>query len=107
VATVAWTTERVLRRILPSEAAVEWIDPSARVSLVERTIAAGWSGHRLDELEQPGRARVVAVGRLGVAQVPPPDLVAQDGDVLWLTVASDALEAVDAMLAAGPTKGGH
>ncbi len=41
VATVAWTTERVLRRILPSEAAVEWVDPSARVSLVERTISAG------------------------------------------------------------------
>ena len=107
VATVAWTTERVLRRILPSEAAVEWVDPSARVSLVERTVSTSWSGHRLSELEQPGRFRVAAVGRLGVAQVPHPDLVAQDGDVLYLTVASDAMEAVDEMLANGPSKGGH
>ena len=107
VATVAWTTERVLRRILPSEAAVEWVDPSARVSLVERTISASWSGHRLSDLEQPGRVRLAAVGRLGVAQVPHADLVAQDGDVLYLTVASDAVEAVDAILASGPPKGGH
>jgi len=107
VATVAWTTERVLRRILPSEAAVEWIDPSARVSLVERTIAGGWSGHPLSDLEEPGKVRVAAVGRLGVAQIPRPDLVVQDGDVLYLTVASDALDAVDGVLAAGPAKGGH
>ncbi len=90
VATVAWTTERVMRRLVPSEAAMEWIDPSARVSLVERTIAGSWSGHPLSDLEQPGRVRVAAVGRLGVAQVPNPDLVAQDGDVVYLAVASDA-----------------
>ena len=107
VATVAWTTARVLRRILPSEAAVEWIDPSARVSLVERTVAGAWSGRPLSELEEPGKVRVAAVGRLGVAQVSRADLVVQDGDVLYLTVASDALDAVDGMLAAGPAKGGH
>ena len=107
VATVAWTTERVMRRLVPSEAAMEWIDPSARVSLVERTIAGSWSGHPLSDLEQPGRVRVAAVGRLGVAQVPNPDLVAQDGDVVYLAVASDALADVDAALAAGPAKGAH
>ncbi len=107
VATVAWTTERVMRRILPSEAAVEWIDPSARVSLVERTIAGSWSGHRLSDLEEPGRVRVAAVGRLGVAQVLNSDLVAQDGDVVYLAVASDALADVDAALAAGPSRGAH
>ena len=31
VATVQWTIERVLRRILPDTAGVEWIDPSAKV----------------------------------------------------------------------------
>jgi trk system potassium uptake protein TrkA len=107
VATVAWTTERVMRRIMPTEAAVEWIDPSARVSLVERTIAGSWSGHLLSDLEQPGRVRVAAVGRLGVAQVPNADLVAQDGDVVYLAVASDALTDVDAALAAGPGRGAH
>ena len=38
VATVQWTTERVLRRILPDAHGVEWVDPSAKVCLVERTV---------------------------------------------------------------------
>jgi trk system potassium uptake protein TrkA len=104
---VAWTTERVLRRILPGQTAVEWIDPSARVSIIERSIAPSWSGHLISDLEEPGRVRVAAVGRLGVAQVPNPDLVAQDGDVLYLAVVSDAVAALDTTLAAGPSKGGH
>jgi trk system potassium uptake protein len=104
---VAWTTERVLRRLLPGEAAVEWIDPSARVSLIEHVIDKAWAGHPISEIEDSGVVRVAAVGRLGVAQLPRPDLVAQEGDVLYLTIASDALADVQARLATGPGKGGH
>src|SRR4029077_18256869 len=43
VATVQWTTERVLRRISPdSTQAVEWIDPSAKICLVERVVPGHW-----------------------------------------------------------------
>jgi trk system potassium uptake protein TrkA len=106
VATVAWTTERVLRRIMPDQPSVEWIDPSARVSLVERTVASTWAGHLIGELDSAGQFVVTAVGRLGVGQIPRPDLVIQEGDVLYLSVASDALDALDTKLAA-PPKGGH
>src|SRR5947199_367129 len=61
VATVAWTTERVLRRIVPDEAAVEWIDPSARVSLVERSISSAWAGRLVSDIEELGQLRVAAV----------------------------------------------
>jgi trk system potassium uptake protein TrkA len=105
VATVAWTTERVLRRILPDEPSVEWIDPSARVSLVERTIAPSWAGRLVSEFDEPGQFRVAAVGRLGVGQVPRPDLVVQEGDSVYLTVSSDALDALDVKLAAPPKRG--
>ena len=40
IATVQWTTDRVLRRILPDAPATEWTDPSASVVLVERPVAA-------------------------------------------------------------------
>ena len=106
VATVAWTTERVLRRILPGQPAVEWIDPSARVSLVERVIDSAWAGHLVGDLEEAGQIRVAAVGRLGVAQMPRADLVIQDGDVLYVIVAGDAMDTLDKRLA-GPRKGGH
>jgi trk system potassium uptake protein TrkA len=107
VATVAWTTERVLRRVLPDEPAVEWVDASARVMLVERPVPSAWAGRALDELERPGVVRVVALGRLGSSQIPRPGLVIQEGDVAYLGVAGDSLADVDQLLAAGPGKGGH
>jgi trk system potassium uptake protein len=107
VATVAWTSERVLRRILPDEPAVDWVDPSANVMLVERVVAAGWAGHSLDELEVNGELRVMAVSRLGVAKIPNHDLVVQEGDVLYLAVAGDRLASLDNRLAAPARAGGH
>jgi len=107
VATVAWTSERVLRRILPDEPAVDWVDPSANVMLVERVVAAGWAGHSLDDLEVNGELRVVAVSRLGVAKIPNHDLVVQEGDVLYLAVAGDRLASLDNRLAAPARAGGH
>jgi trk/ktr system potassium uptake protein len=107
VATVAWTSERVLRRILPDEPAVEWVDPSASVMLVERVVPGVWAGHALSDLEVAGKIRVMAVSRLGVAQVPTTELVVQEGDVVYLGVAGDAMASVDDRLA-GPVKaGGH
>jgi len=106
VATVAWTTERVLRRLIPDTPSVEWIDASANVSVVERQIGRGWAGHRLLDVEETGRIRVVAVSRLGVAQLPFPDIVAQEGDVVYLAVSGDSLDHVDALLQA-PESGGH
>lgn len=106
VATVAWTTERVLRRILPDEPGVDWVDPSAKVVLVERVVPSAWGGHAVEELELPGVARVVSVGRYGVASVPKPGAVVQEDDVIHVAAAGDALAELDAHLA-GPAKGGH
>lgn len=106
VATVAWTTEQVLRRLLPDEPAVEWIDPSAKVVLIERILPGAWGGHQIDELELPGILRVMAISRYGIASVPKPGAVLQEGDVVHLAAAGDALAQVDAHLV-GPAKGGH
>src|SRR4029453_12217223 len=38
VATVAWTTDQVLRRLLPGEVSNDWVDPTGRIGLVERQI---------------------------------------------------------------------
>jgi trk system potassium uptake protein TrkA len=107
VATVQWTIERVLRRILPDTAGVEWIDPSASVALIERAIPDSWAGHPVDGLESPGLVRVAGISRLGKGTIPTPGLLAQEGDLVWLAVSGEAIDDVDATLAAGPTKGGH
>jgi trk system potassium uptake protein len=106
VATVQWTTERVLRRILPDAHAVEWVDPSAKVCMVERTVPAPWAGRQLSELEMPGAVRVIAVARLGQASIPDPTAVVQEGDVVWVTVAGDKLDEFERHLSGGRVAGG-
>ncbi|MGE0881638.1 MAG: TrkA family potassium uptake protein [Acidimicrobiia bacterium] len=107
VATVTWATERVMRRIVPDEPAVEWIDPSAKVSLVERHVPAAWAGHHVNELDEQGLCRAAAITRLGVSQVPGPDFVLQEGDVVYAMVTGDALAEFDRKLSAAHPGGGH
>jgi trk system potassium uptake protein TrkA len=106
VATVQWTTERVLRRILPDAHGVEWVDPSAKICVVERSVPSAWAGRRLGELEVAGVARLVGVGRLGEASLPDPQQAAQDGDIVWMSIAGDRLEDFDAHLAGTPETAG-
>ena len=102
VATVAWTTDRVLRRLLPQSTPPEWTDPTAKLCLVERVLPDPWAGRPLTELEEEVGARVVGVGRLGSALVPSAGTVAQQGDVLYIAVRTDDIEALDRALAAEP-----
>jgi trk system potassium uptake protein TrkA len=106
VATVQWTTERVLRRILPDAHAVEWVDPSAKVCMVERTVPGHWAGKLLSTLEIPGAARVIAVSRLGQSSVPEASTVAQEGDVVWVSIAGDQLDAFEDHLNSNGQAGG-
>lgn len=99
IATVQWTTDRVLRRILPDAPATEWADPSAAVVLVERPVSASWAGRRLADLDLEGLARVAALSRLGVGQIPAADLVTQEGDVVYMSVGADRIAELDAHLA--------
>jgi trk system potassium uptake protein TrkA len=98
VATVAWTTDQALRKLLPTETRTEWTDPSGNVSVVERALPADWAGRALSELEEPGRWRLTAITRTGRALVPGPDLVAQEGDVLLVSVATDDVAALEERL---------
>src|SRR4051812_26938497 len=98
VATVAWTTDQVVRRLLPGEHPADWTDASGKVSLVERDLPGVWAGQRLSKLEEPGRFSLTAVTRLGAARVVEPDLVGQEGDVLHFMVDAGALDALHARL---------
>jgi trk system potassium uptake protein TrkA len=99
VATVSWTTERVLRRILPASSAVEWVDASGKVSVIERQVDSHSAGRKYTEIESSTHARLVAVARLGSAVLPTHDLVAQEGDLFYLAVPSEHVDGIDHALA--------
>jgi trk system potassium uptake protein len=107
VKTVEWATQQVLHKILPDAQDVKWVDPSAKVCMIERIVPTSWAGRRLLDLEAPGIARVAALSRLGEAQLPDPKLVVQEGDIVWLTVAGDQMDAFAEHLSGKPETGGH
>jgi trk system potassium uptake protein TrkA len=103
VATVSWTTDQVLRRLVPAEEqAHDWIDPSAKVCLVEYTIPKSWCGKKLGELNEPGTFWLTAVTRFGEAQVVDSGAIGQEGDVLYFVADVNALDALRQRLEQGP-----
>jgi trk system potassium uptake protein TrkA len=106
VATVKWTSERILRRILPELPAIEWTDPSAKVVLVERELPKHHVGNRMNTLDSD-KARIVAVRRLGTAMIPTSETVIQEGDVAYVASEISSLAAFDEFLVANQNGKGH
>jgi trk system potassium uptake protein TrkA len=102
VATVPWTSEQMLRRLLPTDSSPEWTDPTGGVSLVELPVAPAWIGQRVTRLEAAAGVRVAYVLRLGSAVFPDPDTVVQDGDVVNALVRAGKGRAAEAAAQAGP-----
>ena len=102
VATVRWTSDQVIRRLLPAGTATEWRDPSGQVVLAEVAYAPAWVGHRVTRIESESGSRVALLTRLGEGMLPHADSVLQEGDLLHLCLRADRLEQVSAALAAGP-----
>ncbi|MCW2899623.1 MAG: TrkA-N domain protein [Streptosporangiaceae bacterium] len=82
VATVRWTADQMLRRLLPEGAEPLWRDPTGQVVLAELQIDAAWVGEKVATLEEAARTRVAFLTRMGEAMVPDADTVIQDGDVV-------------------------
>ncbi len=100
VATVKWTSDRILRRILPDLPAVEWTDPSSSVVLVERTLPDSLVGEKVLDLEIKS-ARISALRRLGASVIPDSKTLIQQGDIAYITVAKDSVNALDEFLKRG------
>jgi Trk K+ transport system NAD-binding subunit len=82
-----------MRRLLPAEDQPhEWLDPSGKVCLVDYPIPAKWAGKKLASLSEPGMFWLVAITRLGAAQVSTPSAIGQDGDILHFAADVSALD---------------
>ncbi len=102
VAMISWTTDQVMRRLLPSEEQPhEWLDPSGRVCLVDEPIPAAWAGKKLAPLSEPGVFWLVAITRLGAAQVSTPSAIGQEGDILHFAADVSALDTLRERLRTG------
>jgi len=95
VATVRWTADQMLRRLLPQGSVPEHTDPSGRVVVAEIPVHTSWIGRPLSQIEDVAGARVAYLTRLGEGVVPEKDMVYQDGDLVHLVTAAASLATVE------------
>jgi trk system potassium uptake protein TrkA len=105
VASVAWTSARVLRHLLASESTPDWIDPSAKFTIVERRVTAAGAGVSVANLEAACVGRVVVLGRFGEASIPAPGVLLQEDDVVHVVISADNAALLDEALHL--TEGSH
>ncbi|MBO0808469.1 MAG: TrkA family potassium uptake protein [Actinobacteria bacterium] len=106
VATVRWTADQMLRRLLPEGPEPLWRDPTGAVVLAEVAYSPAWVGEKLQSLEEQARARVAYLTRLGEPMLPAPGTVLQEGDVLHVvTTETELARIADAFATRG--QGGH
>ncbi len=100
VATVRWTADQILRRLLPEGAEPLWRDPSGQVVLAELETGAQWVGEPVSALEEAASTRVAFLTRMGDALVPDAGTIVQDGDVVHIMARAAELERINAAVAA-------
>ncbi|QOK24113.1 TrkA family potassium uptake protein [Janibacter indicus] len=102
VATVRWTADQVLRRMLPQGQATEMTDASGRLVVAEIQVSSAWVGRRLTSLEEATGARIAYLTRLGEGILPRPDTVHQEGDLVHLVIPRDRVPDVERILDGQP-----
>ncbi|MDT0201388.1 TrkA family potassium uptake protein [Nocardioides sp. AE5] len=102
VATVKWTADQVLRRILPAGAEPDFRDPSGTIRVDQFPITTGWIGERTIHLQERAGVRIAWIDRLGEGMLPTKDTVMQEGDVLHIAMTEAGAAAAYEALANGP-----
>jgi trk system potassium uptake protein len=98
VATVAWSTEQISRRVLDRRVS-DWTDQSGQLSLIEQPIPLAWCGRRFAEVSEQEGWQIVGVSRAGQGQLVSDQMIGQEGDVLHLMVSAAGLLELDKRLA--------
>ncbi len=102
VATVRWTADQVLRRMLPFGATDEYRDPSGEVRLAQVDYHPGWAGLSVHRIESATGARVAFLSRYTEGILVTSDTVLQENDVLHVLMRSDDAAAVERILTHAP-----
>lgn len=102
VATVIWTADQILRRLIPDGSLPEWQDPTGSIKLLEVHIHEDWYGQPATKIEEATGARLAFLTRLGKGVLPDEHTVLQEGDLVHMLVLGDQRETLELTLAQSP-----
>ena len=102
VATVPWTTDRLMRTLLPDGVAAAWRDPSGMVAVLQVPVHEDWAGHTVREFQETTGCRVAFLTRFGAGVLPDHKSVLQADDQVYVAAQSGTISDVTAAAAAPP-----
>lgn len=104
VATVSWTTDRLLNVLTRESETTKWRDPSGNVGVAELPLHEEWAGHSVTELEAATGGRVAFMLRLGTGLLPNAKTIIQAGDHVFIAAISGHIAEALAMSALPPSE---
>ncbi len=104
VATVPWTTDRLLNALTQETETTKWRDPTGTVAVAEVALHEEWVGHRATDLEAATGARVAFVIRFGTGLLPEPKTVIQASDQVYIAAVSGSVAEAMAIAAQPPVE---
>lgn len=103
VAAVRWSTDQVLRRILPEQSMTgDYREASGRLVLAELQLHEDWTGHPLSDIEDAAELRIAYITRFGEGMLPSAETSYQQGDVVHAMMRTQEMNAVARILSAPP-----
>jgi len=97
VATVRWTADQMLRRLLPEGAEPLLARPDRGHRAGRGGLHRGWLGEKVSALEDMAQTRIAFISRLGQAMIPNRGTVIQEGDVLHVVAEEGDLQRIAAL----------
>jgi trk system potassium uptake protein TrkA len=105
VATVPWTSARLMKAVLGETTAEAWRDPSGAVALVAVAPHEAWIGRSIGDFEAATGTRAAVLTRFGTGQLPVPGTLVQSGDTLHMLVTDDRRAVLDDVAGRAPDGG--
>ena len=102
VATVKWTADQILRRLLPAGAEPDFRDPSGTIRVDHVPVTEIWIGQRTVRFQEESGSRIAWIDRLGEGMIPTRDTVMQEGDLLHLVMREENADRVYKRFNEGP-----
>jgi trk system potassium uptake protein TrkA len=104
IATVPWTTDRLLNALTRESETAKWRDPTGTVAVAEVVLHEDWAGRRATDLEQATGARVAFMIRFGTGILPEPKTVIQASDQVYIAAISGRVAEAVAIAALPPSE---
>ncbi|QTG76292.1 potassium channel family protein [Trueperella pecoris] len=98
VAPVSWTSDQVMRNLIPLGPHVEHIDSATGTALFYVDLDSTWYGHTVGDIERNTAARVAYITRNLELVLPNVNTVLQDGDEVRLLASVGQAEAIQRVL---------